>query len=335
MATIHQRKNSGSFQFTAVINGKRFRKDFRSQKEAEVFHAQFNLDKARGVVGHAPHVNASRPRTWKELQQEVYTRCWAGTKGERTAVINSLAVIDYFGRATRLPAVLTKYDIDGFVDKLKHWHNNSGATINRKLAALSKMLKFAKQRGWVTFEFSLDREKESNGRLRWLTKHEEESLILNTLELGRGEHAALWVFLIDTGARVGEALKLEWKDVNFEQKTATFWDTKNNEARTVPLTSRVMNMLEDNTNKTSPFELSQPNVNYVWQQVKAKMGLAEDKEFVPHALRHTCASRLVQNGIPVLTVMKFLGHKSVQITLRYAHLSTANFADAVAVLENK
>jgi integrase len=180
----------------------------------------------------------------------------------------------------------------------------------------------------------ISREEEKNNRLRWLTADEEELLLLETNSMpNKKTYADLWAFLIDTGARVGEALKLNWKDVDFDNRKVTFRDTKNGDDRTLPMTKRVFEILYNSTKTDPPFNLAQPSVNYVWQQVKTRMGLLSDSEFVPHALRHTCASRLVQRNVPLFTVMKFLGHKSFQITQRYAHLSPSNLSEAVEALE--
>ena len=54
---------------------------------------------------------------------------------------------------------------------------------------------------------------------------------------------------------------------------------------------------------------------------------------MPHALRHTFASRLVRKGVPLHVVSKLLGHKRLQETDRYAHLCEENLSDAVQVLE--
>ena len=54
---------------------------------------------------------------------------------------------------------------------------------------------------------------------------------------------------------------------------------------------------------------------------------------VMHALRHTFCSRLVQRGVPILTVKELAGHKTMDITLRYAHLAPHNLVNAIAALE--
>ena len=54
---------------------------------------------------------------------------------------------------------------------------------------------------------------------------------------------------------------------------------------------------------------------------------------MPHALRHTCASRLIQRGVGVALVQSVLGHKTLSMTMRYAHLAPTNLTDAMKVLE--
>jgi integrase len=331
MATINQRP-TGSFQVSVMLRGKRFRKDFRTMQEAEIFLAELNLNRLRGVVAHPTAAAAARPRLWRELQSEVMKRCWKGTKGENTARINSNSVVSFFGSELEYAAIENS-DVDAFVEHLRS-SGRTPATANRHLSALSKMLSYAKQRGWMDKSLVISREEEKNNRLRWLTADEEELLLLETNSMpNKKTYADLWAFLIDTGARVGEALKLNWKDVDFDNRKVTFRDTKNGDDRTIPMTKRVFEILFNSTKTDPPFNLAQPSVNYVWQQVKTRMGLLSDSEFVPHALRHTCASRLVQRNVPLFTVMKFLGHKSFQITQRYAHLSPSNLSEAVEALE--
>jgi len=63
------------------------------------------------------------------------------------------------------------------------------------------------------------------------------------------------------------------------------------------------------------------------------MGLEKDNEFCIHALRHTCASRLVNAGVDLYVVKELLGHSSIQITERYAHLNPVKLVQAMEVLE--
>src|SRR5215217_3080179 len=83
-----------------------------------------------------------------------------------------------------------------------------------------------------------------------------------------------------------------------------------------------------------PFtKLSQAQFRAIWNDAKAEVGLGADDQVVPHILRHTCASRLVQGGIDIRRVQMWLGHQTLSMTMRYAHLATNDLDACVGVLE--
>jgi site-specific recombinase XerD len=81
--------------------------------------------------------------------------------------------------------------------------------------------------------------------------------------------------------------------------------------------------------------LDQARFRAIWNEAKLEVGLGYDDQVVPHVLRHTCASRLVQGGIDIRRVQMWLGHQTLQMTMRYAHLATADLDRCVAVLERQ
>lgn len=326
--TITTRGNG--YQANLVANGKRIRRKFSDKTQAEAWLLENKAKLLRGGT-LALDIKNTAGATWEELRRAAHSKYWHGSKGETTAFINSSKVVSYFGGDQPVEN-LEPSQIDSFVSALER-EGNSNATINRKLAALSKMLKFALERNWINRYPNIHRKKEYEGRIRFLSRQEEENLIECFRINGFQQYADLCVFLVDTGARVSEALGLFWQDVSSQQ--ATFWDTKSNKARTIPLTKRAGAIIAALFAKgDGPFAgVSQSNFNKAWNKMKQSMGLAGDVEFVPHALRHTCASRLVQSGVPLLTVKEFLGHKSIQVTLRYAHLLSQNLMDAAKKLE--
>lgn len=269
----------------------------------------------------------------KDAFEGVVARYWAGSKNEVGAIRNARACLDYLGETSCLQDI-TPQKIEGLVKALRD-AGNSNPTINRKLASLSKMLRYAYNMEWTDRIPRIEKTKESKNRIRWLTKEEENKLKDVLLTMKRPDLVNLVTFLVDTGARVGEAIRLEWRDVALNK--VTFWDTKNGESRSLPLTKRVVAMLEylKKENQAGPFTaINQSSFNHAWNDARKVMGLSEDKEFVPHALRHTCASRLVQAGIPLTAIKEFLGHKNIQMTLRYAHLSPDQLQEATNALEN-
>lgn len=209
--------------------------------------------------------------------------------------------------------------------------SNRNATINRKLSAMYKLLKKAERSGMIKRLPSYVRLPEKNGRIRFFTLEEEARFFEAMRERSEG-HYRLCLFLIDTGARVGEALGLKWGDLTRDR--ATFWITKSGRSRTIPMTARASDAVFSQTHPVGPFAgIEYPRFLYDWNAVKKKVGLGNDKQIVPHILRHTCASRLVQAGIDLRRVQSFLGHQTIQMTLRYAHLATNDLDQCVIALE--
>ena len=92
--------------------------------------------------------------------------------------------------------------------------------------------------------------------------------------------------------------------------------------------------LARNFGGSGPFStISYPNFKYNWNQTRKENGFSDDPHMVPHILRHTCASRLVQAGIDLRRVQTFLGHQTIQMTLRYAHLATNDLDQCAIALD--
>lgn len=259
---------------------------------------------------------------------------WRGKSWAKHALVHAYMFGEHVGLDTLLSDVTTT-DLDSYAARLEE-RGRSGATVNRHLASISKMFTVAVQRGGVASKPYIPRREEAEGRVRFLSK-EEELALLRILEEDARD---MVVLLIDTGFRLSEAASVlqaasDWSVVNFETYTITLWHTKNNKPRTVPMTKRVRAVLEKYAAKghlmQKPITLSR--FRQAWNAARKTLGYEHDKQFVPHALRHTCASRLVQAGVPLKVVQEWMGHKSIQVTERYSHLSPDNFKQAVEVLE--
>jgi integrase len=222
--------------------------------------------------------------------------------------------------------------LDHLIGTLRQ-RGNSNATINRKMAALSKLLRKASKMGDIHSLPEFRRQKERAGRIRFL-EHEEEDRLFAAISKRCPESGRLAVFLVDTGCRLGEALGLIWNDLQTDR--VSFWLTKSGRSRTIPLTVRAKKSVEAVREKRlkGPFAtLTGPRFRAVWNEAKAEVGLGDDTQVVPHILRHTCASRLVQGGIDIRRVQMWLGHQTLQMTMRYAHLATNDLDSCVVVLE--
>jgi integrase len=221
--------------------------------------------------------------------------------------------------------------LDDLIGKLRE-RGNSNATINRKMAALSKLLRKAYKMGDIHSLPEFRRQKERAGRIRFL-EYDEEDRLFGAIKARCEDSYRLSIFLVDSGCRLGEALGLIWNDI--QEHRVSFWITKSGRSRTIPLTERAENAIRvDAKGIKGPFSmLTAVRFRTIWNEVKAEVGLGEDTQVVPHILRHTCASRLVQGGIDIRRVQMWLGHQTLQMTMRYAHLATNDLDSCVNVLD--
>jgi integrase len=221
--------------------------------------------------------------------------------------------------------------LDDLIGKLRE-RGNSNATINRKMAALSKLLRKACKMGDIHSLPEFRRQKERSGRIRFLEYGEEDRLFAAIKARCEDSHR-LSLFLVDTGCRLGEALGLIWNDI--QQHRVSFWITKSGRSRTIPLTQRAEEAVRiDAAGRKGPFSmLTGVSFRAVWNDAKNEVGLGDDDQVVPHILRHTCASRLVQGGIDIRRVQMWLGHQTLQMTMRYAHLATNDLDSCLNVLD--
>ena len=221
--------------------------------------------------------------------------------------------------------------VDGLIAALRK-RGNSNATINRKMAALSKLLRKAQKMGDIAGLPEIKRQREKAGRIRFLDP-EEEARLFAAIQQKSDLYGRFCVFLIDTGARLGEGIGLRWQDMQAER--VTFWLTKSGKSRSVPLTERAVAAIRaSDRRKRGPFAgITQAKFRAAWNEAKQEVGLGADPDVVPHILRHTCASRLVQGGIDIRRVQTWLGHQTLQMTMRYAHLASSDLDICVPILE--
>ena len=175
-----------------------------------------------------------------------------------------------------------------------------------------------------------------NSKVHYLTADMEKEL-LDYL----GEHkykAAKDIIecLIDLGCRVNELLGLEKRFVDFDNNQINFNDRKNDQAVAVPMTNRVRDNLTNHCIGLKDFDkvflYNYSELNAIWQKARKDLGYADKKFYTIHLCRHTCASRLVQRGVPILLVKDWLGHEDIENTMIYAHLAPKALHSVVEVL---
>jgi integrase len=319
--------SSGTHLVDLTHGGKRYRRRFTSLTEAAQWQAYALVRLEQGLKPDAVVASAFRGSTsWTmaRLRDETEASVWRGKQNHENVAYIADRIVDLLG-PDRDPASLTVADISAMVDTLKS-QGLKGSTVNRYLSALGRMMRLAEDRGAIPRAPRMPRERESTGRLRWYTEAEEARI----LQACDDRFQLLVAFLIDTGARLGEALgtREPW---TFDGTYVTFPTTKNGQPRSVPATARVRTVISQLDGRG--FGYTKVTAHRRWAVVRKVCGLNGEHD-VLHALRHTCASRLVQRGIPLNVVQQWLGHKSYSMTLRYAHISPKNLLDAAKALES-
>lgn len=220
----------------------------------------------------------------------------------------------------------------------------SPATVNRYLAALSHLFTIAlKEWGWVEenpFQ-KINKMKEPRGRVRFLSDEERERL-LDVCQKSQSSWLYLIVVLaLSTGGRRMEILGLSWPDVDFKRELVILHETKNGDRRILPITGHALALLtEHEKHRSSETDLVFPGKNLktpidIRTPWNTALKLAEIEDFRFHDLRHSAASYLAMNGASLAEIAEILGHKTLQMVKRYAHLSEAHTVKVVAKMNEK
>lgn len=242
---------------------------------------------------------------------------WSGAKAEAHLVLNGRQCVEFFGHDTRLDTI-DLVRVEEFTASLRQ-KRNSDSTINRKLAALSKLFTFAHARQGCSVKVDMPRTETRTQRHGEFDAAEEAKIVHTFRQWDKHDHADVCIVLVDTGLRCGELWKLRHSEVDFRSGALVLLDTKNDGDRVVPMTSRVRKIMERRcAGGGQPFPFSNDWLHHAWVTLRAHLGRTNDPTFVPHTFRHTCALRLVRRGVPLNVVKKWLGHSSIATTMIYA-----------------
>ena len=139
--------------------------------------------------------------------------------------------------------------------------------------------------------------------------------------------------------RRGEILSLKWDDIDFEHRIIHLLNTKSRKKREVPMNQGVFRALNAVTRHSKSEYVFCKKDGSVIGDIKKSFSTALKKsgikDFRFHDLRHTAASQLVMAGIDLNTVRELLGHSSLAMTMRYAHLSPDHKKQAVDALSSR
>ncbi len=273
--------------------------------------------------------------TLSEATRVVYKRRKNGTKSATNFLIGMKHNIKALGD---LPVnKITRPLVNKMMDTLKQEHKNSNAVINQKMGYLRVVLQEMEEDGYIEMIKFPKPRPTNNSKVHYLTEDMERELLswLNCMQRNR-EAKDIVECLIDLGCRVNELLGLEKRFVDFDNNQINFNDRKNDQAVAVPMTNRVQSIIRRYYREVKDFDrlftLNYSELNAIWQKARKDLGYADKKFYTIHLCRHTCASRLVQRGVPILLVKDWLGHEDIENTMIYAHLAPKALHSVVEVL---
>jgi integrase len=184
-----------------------------------------------------------------------------------------------------------------------------------------------------------------NRRQRFLSREEAGELLAAAKRYSLQLHD-ICLLSLHTGLRAGEIFNLRWEDIDRENETILVRDPKSGRNRYAYLTAATKSMLERRrATAIHDVVFHQANgsplreVSRTFERIVGELGWNKGQtdprlKVVFHTLRHTFASWLVQQGTPLYTVAKLMGHSTLSMTERYAHLAPEGLRAAVKNLEN-
>ncbi len=344
---VFQRKNRDGWWCQVFINGraKTFKCDTRSQaialhgklraeiRERRFFPEQFTTKKKDVTV-----------RAWiRRVLESSTNRGWQNEKsyGKRLSFL--------FGH--RLLRELTAEDIRRFQSSMRAHRvkretlraqgkkvagrGPSDSTINRHLTFLSSVLSRAKREGLIDANPCQGIRKLPEVRKTRFLTDEELLRLKNVME---PDAWAMVAFAIETGIRRSEQFSLRWDCVDLENRVLTIPLPKGGKTRHVPLTQNAIAILRANPSflhsayvypglrgTHRPLD-SRSFMHHVFEPALRRAGLTGVSW---HKLRHTAASRRVMAGVDLVSVKAFLGHSSIETTMRYSHLAPGHLQSAI------
>jgi integrase len=334
--TGHQIKVT-SWGFTVQVNGKqqkRFNAEW-TKEEAQEELAKFILEKDRPKV---------RPITLADAADR-YEQAKVRKRSLREDKKTLKRLLAYFGRETKLDKltadVISQYRDQRFAAGSKNRKGDDGkprplttAAVNRELALIRHLLRLAcDEWGTLATVPRIRLEKEPQGRLRWLTQEEAIRLLAKCRESKNVVLADLVEFCVFTGLREGEALGLTWERVDRSRGVVLLEVTKSGRRREVPLNSEADAVLVRCGPRDGGLVFGTTSWYVFRSHWQDAVAAAKIDNFRFHDLRHTFASWAVQHGATLQEVKDLLGHSSLAMVMRYAHLSPEHLRRAVGRLD--
>jgi integrase len=343
MAIRKELRKSGSAYVVDYYDpqGKRCRKAFRKAKDAQAFEAKVTSLKHEDRYNDVFEAKRENLTTFDELSDHYLTN-FQGQKSFHRWKSQIIRVLRGTFGGKKLSEIVY-LDLETFRNHRKATETyaskpRSEARVNREMAVLKHMLNKAVEWGWLEVSpFKRGSRlmfREKNDRLRFLTHEEADRLLTHCLPHLR----PIVETALMTGMRKEELLSLKWEQIRNGYIYLSSAMTKGGKSRQIPVNDRleeVLRALRQETQLRSSYVFSDSqgkrwgNVRKSFESACRKAGLTD---FRFHDLRHTFASWLVMAGADIRSVQELLGHASLAMTMRYAHLAPGHLIKSINLI---
>jgi integrase len=216
----------------------------------------------------------------------------------------------------------------------------AGITLNTELKAISGILRFGVELGYLLAMPKIRRLKVSTKKPRHLSKEE----IFKVLEAARPDRRPLLQLMTFSGLRKGEIAHLEWPDIDFDNRVLHVqpkgdWTPKGGDPRTIPLNNHALDALrqarsaKERRGDRDTNQLVFPGRKGHLNDIRTCLNGACDRAGVPrvhvHGLRHTFGSIMAMEGADPFSIQKAMGHKDIKTTMIYVDMSNPHIRDQV------
>jgi integrase len=318
------------------LEGRKRREKAGNWTAAKKLLAKRHTQKLEGAK--LPENLRTKAVTFKELSDDALTHSKAENSEKQTYELR-LRIDQILAEFGSRPAdSIKKNEIVAWLSEQAEVRNWAASSRNRWQATFSLIFRVGIDNEKIDRNPAarIRRKSEGGGRVRFLSD-EEEAQLRTAIEMRFAEFLPHLLLSIHTGMRMSEQYGLHWIQVDFERRQIHLPKTKNGDPRTIPLNSVALEALSQLQG-----ESKKPGTAPVFPSLRGSETLqgsrgwfptaleeAKIKDYSWHCNRHTFASRLVMAGVDLRTVAELLGHRTLQMVMRYSHLAPEHQASAV------